>query len=157
VGVSPEALALNSRRFGYLTRPELLHAAEQGCAIELHGHAHHYPLGDAAALRADVRACADTIRALGLPPARHYCYPSGVHDATAAEVLPGMGVISATTCHASQGSRPDRYRLPRFLDGEDVSTLEFEAELSGVLHMLRVVRQVVQTVRRGGTAIRTTS
>jgi len=51
-----------------------------------------------------------------------------------------LEIDSATTCipgliESTQGNR--KYYLPRFLDGENVHMLEFEAEMSGFSYVLR--------------------
>ncbi|WP_019140766.1 polysaccharide deacetylase family protein [Noviherbaspirillum massiliense] len=140
LGVPEAALALESRRFEYLSRDELLRAQAGGCSIELHGHVHRYPAGDPAALERDLQICRQTILAMGLPQPGHYCYPSGNFDACAATALQRMGVASATTCLpglVATGGKDDRYYLPRFLDGGNVSALEFEAEMSGFTDFIR--------------------
>lgn len=139
-GVSRQELALESRRFAYLTGDEIRKLADAGCAIESHGHVHVYPEGEPAKFEEDLKQCAQVIESLGLPRPRHYCYPSGGYDAMAASVLEKVGLISATTCHAglvqSQGKISNFY-LPRFLDGENIHMLEFEAEMSGFSQLLR--------------------
>jgi len=141
MGLSAETLGLASRRFSYLSSQELVDMAATGCSIELHGHAHIYPLNDPQALREDVQACQRALLALGLPPSQHYCFPSGAHDGHAPTVLTGLGVASATTCLPGLvdpgDHRVSAFYLPRFLDGGDVTAVEFEAEMSGLMHHLR--------------------
>lgn len=140
LGVAPATLDLNSRRFSYMRREELHRAAARGCKIELHGHTHHYHLGEPERNRDNIEACAAHIEAAGLPRPHHYCYPSGAYDGAAAPTLARIGVRTATTCLPGL-VRPDdgdsRYFLPRFLDGGNVAMIEFEAEMSGVLEFAR--------------------
>lgn len=145
VGVSSRDLDLASGRFAYLRPGELVEMANRGCAIELHGHIHHYPLADPGALFDDVKTCRSTLTSLGLPAARHYCFPSGEHDSHAPAVLQSLDVVSATTCKpglasGGGGGAVESYFLPRFLDGRDVADIEFEAEMSGVLQIMRHLR-----------------
>lgn len=140
LGVDPAALALETRRFEYMREDEVRRAAASGCAIELHGHQHVYPLGDPERFRADLERCEKAITAIGLPKPRHYCYPSGSFDKAAATVLANRDVLSATTCVpglASDTDIPAVFYLPRFLDGESIDPLEFEAEMSGFSDLLR--------------------
>ena len=143
--IPPSVLALESRRFHYVNQEELLTLARAGTQVELHGHIHRYPLGQPEALRDDVQACRKRIVELGLPRPRHYCYPSGEFDEHAPFVLQAIGVESATTCLGSSPRRSvnaaNLHALPRFLDGEDVDMIEFEAEMSGLLHLLRGWRE----------------
>ena len=143
LGVAPEAIGLESRRFSYLDANELVQLQQQGCDIQLHGHKHTYVLGHPELVRRDVLECRDAIRVLGLPNPEHYCYPSGVFDDDAPTTLASIGVRSATTCTpglVDPLSQQSCYLLPRFLDGNDVSMLEFEAEMSGVLDFARALR-----------------
>ncbi len=141
MGLDIDDIALASQRFDYLSYDELLQLSEQGCTVELHGHQHRYPEGDPEAFAADLVACREAILELGLPKPQHYCYPSGVFADEAEMTLNRLDIRSATTCvpgliHPSRGvSR--RYFLPRFLDGEHLSMLVFEAELSGFADVLR--------------------
>ncbi len=59
-----------------------------------------------------------------------------------AAVMQAAGVATATTCVPGLVRLRDgetRFFLPRFLDGGDVSMIEFEAEMSGVLQLLRTL------------------
>lgn len=141
MGLGVDDLGLETRRFDYMSRNELLQLTELGCAVELHGHQHHYPVGDPEAFAADLIACRRVIVKLGLPMPQHYCYPSGSFDSAAAETLKRLEVQSATTCIPGlvslAGNDVRRYFLPRFLDAEHISMLTFEAELSGFADLLR--------------------
>lgn len=142
MGVTADTLNLASRRFSYMRRDELLAAAHGGCHVELHGHVHQYLSGQSECNRADIETCRQHIVASGLPNPRHYCYPSGAYDAQAPAMLATAGVSTATTCVpglVQNANGDNRYFLPRFLDGGDVTMIEFEAEMSGVLGFLRRV------------------
>jgi hypothetical protein len=61
------------------------------------------------------------------------------------------GVDTATTCVPDLLNMRDpeeRYYLPRFLDGGEVSMTEFEAEMSGVLQLLRALTKRSRQPRR---------
>jgi peptidoglycan/xylan/chitin deacetylase (PgdA/CDA1 family) len=142
LGVPAADLNLGTRRFSYASAAELRVAAHSGCSIELHGHIHDYPLGNPPKLLADLTTCAQVIMAAGLPAPKHYCYPSGRFDKGASTVLEGLNVISATTCvpgFIRDIDADQRYYLPRFLDGENIPELVFQAEMSGFLELLRRV------------------
>lgn len=147
IGVTPAQLDLASRRFSYMSADELRAAAAGGCSIELHGHVHEYLPAQNARNQANIEACRGAIMAVGLPHPTHYCYPSGAFDDGAPEVMRAAGVRTATTCLAGLvrlRNADSRFFLPRFLDGGDVSMLEFEAEMSGFSELLR------KLARRGG-------
>ncbi len=148
LGVASSALELASRRFSYMSKAELLAASAAGCSIELHGHVHAYALDDPAALERDLRLCKQFILDAGLPNPRHYCYPSGRFDRHAPGVLTRMGVQSGTTCFPgliSRASPTERYFLPRFLDGGNITALEFEAEMSGFAEFVRRCARTAKT------------
>ena len=140
LGVSAGELDLPSRRFSYMRRDELLAAADAGCHIELHGHAHLYTPGQAEQNRQDILECRQHIVDAGLPHPRHYCYPSGQYDRGAAQTMIDADVATATTCIpglVDPNNERERFYLPRFLDGGSISMIEFEAEMSGVLALIR--------------------
>lgn len=141
MGLRVSDMALETRRFDYLSNDELRELARCGCAVEMHGHEHRYPKGDPEVFAEDLAACCDAIVQFGLPKPRHYCYPSGNFDDAAATVLERFGVHSATTCIPGLISRANgnaqRHALPRFLDGEHIDMLVFEAEMSGFADLLR--------------------
>jgi peptidoglycan/xylan/chitin deacetylase (PgdA/CDA1 family) len=140
LGVSAAELDLASRRFSYMTPEELRAASAAGCRIELHGHAHIYVPGQPHRNQANIELNRARILAAGLPNPTHYCYPSGSFDDDGADVMRAANVATATTCLPGLVDMRDpdtRYYLPRFLDGGDVSMIEFEAEMSGVLQLLR--------------------
>jgi peptidoglycan/xylan/chitin deacetylase (PgdA/CDA1 family) len=140
LNVRKEDLNLSSRRFSYMSKQELLDTFNRGCHIELHGHHHKYFAGEFQRNISDIEMCRELIMATGLPPPRHYCYPSGEYDADAPSALASAGVITAVTCVPGLAKYAEgdlRYFLPRFLDGADVTMIEFEAEMSGVLAFLR--------------------
>ena len=146
VGVAPAALDLASRRFSYMTGDELRKAAANGCAIELHGHVHTYVPGELELNRANIERCRESIVGAGLPHPVHYCYPSGRFDPAAPAAMRAAGVRTATTCLpglVKVTGPDDAFFLPRFLDGGDVSMIEFEAEMSGVLELARKLAGMV--------------
>ncbi|MFC5460203.1 polysaccharide deacetylase family protein [Massilia niabensis] len=146
VGVPAATLDLASRRFSYMTRDELRQAAANGCAIELHGHVHSYEPGKLEINRANIERCRESIVAAGLPNPVHYCYPSGRFDPAAPAAMRAAGVRTATTCLpglVNIAGPDDAFFLPRFLDGGDVSMIEFEAEMSGVLALVRKLAAMV--------------
>jgi len=151
LGISADELDLASRRFSYMTTEELREASVQGCRIELHGHVHVYLPGQPHRNRDNIELNRERIRAAGLPYPTHYCYPSGSFDGYAPEVMRAAGVTTATTCVPGLVDLQDpdaRYYLPRFLDGGDVSMIEFEAEMSGFTQLLRSIVRGRQQPRR---------
>ena len=147
---------LARRAFGYMTIDELNDAAMRGLEVELHTHRH--TLGDMsrAVIEDEIGRNRDSLAAmLGRPVLsfQHFCYPSGVATADAAAVLASLNLTSSTT--TEQGlAWPGQplHLLPRLLDGENLSEIEFEAELSGFGDWLRRGKRATQGLvggRRG--------
>ena len=131
-------------RFDYLSTDQARLLPSLNCKIELHGHRHRYPIGDPESFNQDLLECKKAILDVGSDVPKHYCYPSGSHDSLASPVLREHNVISATTCipgFVDKKSLAAPHYLPRFLDGEDVSEIEFLAEISGTSDVFRRVRR----------------
>lgn len=135
---------LERRAFGYMTEEEIATAAAQGFAIELHTHTHslgNFTFSEVAreiTLNREILA-----RILDRPPDRfrHFCYPSGKVRPGVQDALSRLGIASATTLDsgiAYPGADP--LMLPRIVDGDHLSDLEFEAELCGVGTFVRRTR-----------------
>jgi hypothetical protein len=63
--------------------------------------------------------------------------------------LESEGVRTATTCERGLNyADTPRLALRRLLDGEDLTAIEVEAEVCGVLELLRRARDAVTTARR---------
>jgi peptidoglycan/xylan/chitin deacetylase (PgdA/CDA1 family) len=142
---------VSERAFSYMTPAELKEAAEQGLAVEL--HTHHHTLHDfepdkvEQEITLNRRALADV---LGRDPQsfRHFCYPSGATAPGVQNVLERLGICSATTLTPGLATaNDDRLLLPRIIDGDHRTALEFEAELCGVSALLRNLRGRVQETR----------
>lgn len=140
LGISANDLKIDSRRFSYMTLEELRSLPSEFCSIQLHGHNHAYPSGKPDEFRRDLLECKRVISEMGFPKPIHYCYPSGEFDDAASQVLNDLHVESATTCKpglVSDNDIENMYYLPRFVDGEDVTMLEFEAEMVGLTSLMR--------------------
>ena len=91
----------------------------------------------------DFTTCPTALERITGRPARHFCYPSGRTDPAHLAALKKADVRSATTCEPRLATRTDPLLLlPRVLDSEDVSPIEFEAELSGLGDRLRRIRRM---------------
>jgi len=81
-------------------------------------------------------------------PLEHFCYPSGVYGLHQAEWLAQLGVKRATTIEPGLNYRDTpRFALPRLVDGASVSDIEFAAEMTGFMEILRLLRRRIQSVR----------
>ena len=126
-----------SRRFSLLSPDEVRTMATEGFDIQLHTHRHRLPADEASARReiADNRAALEPL--VGRPLS-HLCYPSDERTPGQEPLLESLGIESGTTCDL--GLNPPgtpHLALRRFLDGDCVSRIEFEAEISGFAELLR--------------------
>jgi peptidoglycan/xylan/chitin deacetylase (PgdA/CDA1 family) len=124
---------IQSRKlFHLMTKEQVQNAAKQGFDIELHTHRHRIENEGSCCIEEELVENRDYIRSLTNNKAKHFCYPSGEYEESVWPHLKKMDVESATTTEAGfVRNTSHRYALPRILDGEDVSDLEFEAELMG--------------------------
>jgi peptidoglycan/xylan/chitin deacetylase (PgdA/CDA1 family) len=127
--------------FDYMLPEQLAEAHAKGLDVQLHTHRHTLHDLSASAIRSEI---VDNRRALGEilgrdPDSfRHFCYPSGRTSAEAGTVLRAERVASSTTTVQGIARRGmDLQYLPRIQDGEQVTPIEFEAELCGMMDLLR--------------------
>lgn len=128
------------QRLLHLMTPEQLQAlAGQGMDVQLHTHRHRFPSDSEAQAKREIE---DNRRSLSewLPGKRfeHFCYPSGLWEPQQHGWLDDIGVKSSTTCLPGLNSAATpRHALYRFLDGENIHPLEFEAAVSGFSDLLK--------------------
>ena len=78
----------------------------------------------------------------------HLCYPSGLYTPSQWPWLEKLGIKSATTCKSGLNEkRTCPLELRRFLDGENIEHIVFEAELFGVLEIARKLRNAISLAR----------
>ncbi len=140
VDVDVEALE-RSRVISFMTYDEARYIQAVGIDLQLHTHRHHLPIESSAALALELednrRALADVAHG----PLVHFCYPSGKYQAQQLPWLAQAGIVTATTTRSGFNYRDTPIlELRRFLDAENFTELEFEAEMSGFLELLRRVR-----------------
>ena len=112
-----------------------------GVDVQLHTHRHRFPADSYEAAKGEINLNRAALATLGTKPRQHFCYPSGEYEEKQLSWLGGLGIASATTVKPGftrPGSSP--YELRRFLDGEHISPIEFEAEMSGLLELVRRLR-----------------
>lgn len=116
--------------------------------VQLHTHRHRFP-DDPLQARAEIDENRRVLAPLVAGPLVHFCYPSGFWSEALFPVLEAAGVESATTCEGGlNGPGAHPYALSRFFDGEHVTALDFEAELSGLPDLLRTVAGWLGRARR---------
>lgn len=124
-------LAASARILRQMTPQEIGGIARAGVGVDLHTHRHRTP-ADPEAFIEEVRINRRKLEEwTGRTPA-HLCYPSGVYRMTYLPRLQAEGIVSATTCDPDMASRRSHpLLLPRFVDSELVSDVEFEAWITG--------------------------
>jgi peptidoglycan/xylan/chitin deacetylase (PgdA/CDA1 family) len=130
---------LLGRRFLHLMTPDEVRATDASIDVQLHTHRHRFP-HDLFKIRAEIEDNRRALAPLVARPLVHLCYPSGFWSQSLFPALEAAGIETATTCEGGFNDRGvHRYALRRFFDGEQLGTLEFEAELSGFAELLRTV------------------
>lgn len=133
-------LISDNRTLSLMNEGEIRELAAHGLDIQLHTHRHRFPADYAAAAR-EITENRSRLEAMVGPPVQHFCYPSGIWDENQWPVLWQTGVASATTCEPGfNDAQTPVLGLRRFLDDENVTDIEFMAELFGFLELLRRVR-----------------
>ncbi len=114
-----------------------------GIDVQLHTHRHRLPSDRSSILNelADNRAILEPIVGKEL---HHFCYPSGKWSPDDLPILAHAGMRSAVTCDPGL-NYPDTpvLALKRFLDGENIAKIEFEAEFVGYMELLRRLRNMM--------------
>ena len=138
---------VRSRMLSLLTSEEIEALPASGIDVQLHTHRHRLP-NDETEARREIEDNRKFLSTLVRGPLVHLCYPSGVWDRAQFPWLHAEGIVSATTCQVGfNTAATNNLALHRFLDEDDLSTIEFEGTLCGFLELLRVV-----SGKRGRTA-----
>ena len=138
----------STRKLTLMSPSEVSALSQAGIDVQLHTHRHRLPVGDVAALERELDENQSRLQSMTGKRAWHLCYPSGKFDASQWPALQAWGVSSATTCIPGLNSRnTERMGLKRFLDSEAISDIEFRAEISGFLELLRTLRAAIRLKR----------
>ena len=146
-----DSVALEKERVCSFMNHEEAQALEVlGIDVQLHTHRHRFPADNYEAAKEEIDLNRAVLATLGTKPRQHFCYPSGEYEKKQLSWLGDLGIASATTVKPGftmPGSSP--HELRRFLDGEHISPIEFEAEMSGLLELVRRLRSRARGVSRG--------
>jgi peptidoglycan/xylan/chitin deacetylase (PgdA/CDA1 family) len=127
-----------------MSTAEVQEIVRHGVDVQLHTHRHRTP-EDEALFRKEIHDNRSSIRALAAKDPVHFCYPSGVHRPSFLPWLREERVVSATTCDSGLAtSKSQSLLLPRFIDNQNRTQLEFESWLTGVGDMLALRRAATQ-------------
>lgn len=130
--------AVQERWFHFMSPEEVADAAARGLEFELHTHRHRIEYQGASCLAEEISLNRTYLNEMTGGEATHFCYPSGEYEPEVWPTLIANNVLCATTTDIGLvGPASHDMALPRILDGQDVSDLEFEAEMSGFLELTR--------------------
>jgi peptidoglycan/xylan/chitin deacetylase (PgdA/CDA1 family) len=150
VGINLEPY-IQARAFSYMSPAELEQAAAKGLSIELHTHNHSLHDFEPERIAQEIetnRAVLGELLGRASQSFTHFCYPSGATAPGVQKALERLGIRSATTLIAGLAApADDPLLLPRIIDGDQRTALEFEAELCGISALLRTVRQWLNQYR----------
>ena len=122
---------------------ELQEIARNGVDVQLHTHRHRTP-EDEALFRREIQDNRSHIHELTATQPVHFCYPSGVYRPSFLPWLRKEHVVSATTCDAGLAARQsESLLLPRFIDNQTRTQIEFESWVTGVGDLLALQRKAV--------------
>ncbi|MBA6412700.1 polysaccharide deacetylase family protein [Parahaliea sp. F7430] len=139
IGESYESLCA-SRTFHLANSSELASMSSRGIDLQLHTHRHRTRSATESSLASEISENRQWLEQLTSKPLVHFCYPSGLNEPEDWPVLKELGIESATTTDSGLARESSNiYCLPRILDGENLSNLELEAEMSGFLELVRQV------------------
>ena len=115
---------------------EVRTVAQCGVDIQLHTHRHRTPENEEF-FRDEIRENRARVRDLAASEPAHFCYPGGVYNPAFLTWLREENISSATTCNAALATRhSESLLLPRFVDNQNRTDVEFESWLCGVGDLL---------------------
>lgn len=116
---------------------ELRELVSRGIDLQLHTHRHRLPESEEETTREVVQNRA-VLAPIVKRPLVHFCYPMGIWSPRHLPWLRALGIETATTCDRGLArADSDPLALPRMLDLEDVTAIEFEAEVWGFADLVR--------------------
>lgn len=144
LGYSMDELTRDDR-FRLLTRAEVKTLFDNGIDIQLHTHSHRLPLDDLSAVTREIEVNRELVHEITRRTPIHFCYPGGLYSAHHPEWLSRLGIVSATTCDTGlNAAGAPLLLLKRYLDHDDGSDIEFEAEVAGFRDLMRNARSALK-------------
>jgi peptidoglycan/xylan/chitin deacetylase (PgdA/CDA1 family) len=133
------------RHLSLMNESELKELVSADIDIQLHTHRHQLPPGQKSIIQQEITDNRAVLEPIARKPLRHLCYPSGIWSEQSWPYLTDMQVTSATTCDPGLNiAATPALGLKRFLDGENISQIEFESEMCGFNDFLRRIRSFVR-------------
>lgn len=135
LGVDYEELC--QRRMLHLVSPEeAADMSARGVDLELHTHRHREYRGRVRML-GELEDNRRRLAEFSPREPRHFCYTGGMHLPQYPDYLKSYGLISATTCESGLCEvSTNPYLLPRLVDTQTLTDLEFRSWLAGTPHFL---------------------
>lgn len=131
---------LRSRMFTHVSPDDLRYLDRSGMDVQLHTHTHKLTHDGEPMVQREISENANLLNRWLEKRCTHFCYPLGEWQVSYLDELAPLGVESATTCESGWNDRATNpLALYRFLDGENISDLQFEAEIYGFSEMLRIL------------------
>jgi peptidoglycan/xylan/chitin deacetylase (PgdA/CDA1 family) len=129
---------------------EVQEVARNGLDVQLHTHRHRTPEDEVLFRREIEDNRAHIRRLIGTYPV-HFCYPLGAYRPAFLPWLQEERVASATTCDAALAVRDsESLLLPRFVDNQNRTQIEFESWVTGVGGLLAFRRAAPEAYVPGG-------
>lgn len=129
------------RSFSIVNESEVKKLDEDSINIELHTHRHLFPISKEICER-EIKENKDVLGPLTQSKFQHFCYPSGLWDPSHYEILREQKITSATTCDPGLVDKNSNLlSLPRIIESEAMSTIQFEAEIVGIGDWLRFFKK----------------
>lgn len=132
---------VHSKTLHLMTPDELRSLAVARISVELHTHRHVFPSNNQALAEREIVDNQLVFKKHFIVKPSHFCYPSGLWDKSQWALLDSMHVKSSATCLPGLNShKTPRHAIRRFLDGENIHQLEFEAALCGFSDLISKLR-----------------
>ena len=129
-----------NRMFSYINTSEAIELLSYDVDIQLHTHSHRFPEDDIEKAKAEIELNRYILRGVTSCDLVHFCYPSGHFKKHQIQWLPELKIKTATTTIRGLNKKSHNLlELRRFLDSEDLSMIEFEAEMSGFKDLARAI------------------
>jgi peptidoglycan/xylan/chitin deacetylase (PgdA/CDA1 family) len=127
--------------FRVMNEQQLRYLSDAGVDIQLHSHRHQWPLHDREMIESEIAENRKFLKPIVSHPLEHFCYPSGVYGLHQGAWLAALGVKSAATIEPGFNyADTPRFALRRVVDGGPVSDIEFAAEMTGFMEIIRWLR-----------------
>jgi peptidoglycan/xylan/chitin deacetylase (PgdA/CDA1 family) len=127
-----------------MNRAQVEEIAANGIDVQLHTHRHRTP-EDERLFRREIQDNRRELESVRVRNPVHFCYPAGVYREQFYRWLAAEQVVSATTCDnglASTNSEP--MLIPRYIDNQSRTAIDFESWLSGMGDLLAFRRAATQ-------------